>query len=128
MENPMSPTTTRQKVGLVLAGLMSAGNIPSVFFPAPDGDEGPPMSVLAVDTVLGVIGLVAVVIAWRSGNRAAIRVAAGALILIMLTSLPAFFVDVPAGIKLLVGASVIWTVVAIGLRFSPSRRSVPVLD
>ena len=34
--------STRQKVGLVLAGLMSAANIPSALFPAPEGDAGPP--------------------------------------------------------------------------------------
>lgn len=124
----MSPTTTRQKVGLVLAGLLSAANIPSVFFPTPEGETGPPLAILVVGTILGVIGLVAVIIAWRSGNRAAIRVAAGALIINLLTSLPAFFVDVPAGIKLLVGVGVLLTVLAVALMFSPSRQPVPVLD
>jgi hypothetical protein len=69
-----------------------------------------------------------VVIAWRTGNRAAIRVAAGTLILNLLTSLPAFFVDIPAGVKALVGVSVLVTVLAVGLMFSPSRQSAPVLD
>lgn len=125
----MSPTTNRQKVGLVLAGLLSAVNIPFAFFPTPDGETGPPMAILIVGAILGVIGLVAVVIAWRSGSRAAIRVAAGALIINLLTSLPAFFVDVPAGVKLGVGVSVLLTVLAIVLMFaSPSRRPVPVLD
>ncbi len=124
----MSPTTTRQKTGLVLAGLLSAINIPSVFFPTPEGDTGPPLAILAVGSILGVIGLVAVIIAWRTGNRAAIRVAAGALIINLLTSLPAFFVDVPAVVKLLVGVSVLLTVLAVALMFSASRRAVPVLD
>ena len=86
------------------------------------------MAILVLGSVLGVIGLVAVVIAWRSGNRAAIRVAAGALIINLLASLPAFFVDVPAGIKLLVGIGVLVTVLAVALMFSPSRQSVPVMD
>ncbi|MBA3309815.1 MAG: hypothetical protein H0U28_07105 [Nocardioidaceae bacterium] len=124
----MSPTTTRQKVGLVLAGVLSAINISSVFFPTPEGDTGPPLAILVVGSVLGVVGLVAVVVAWRSGNRAAIRVAAGALIINLLTSLPAFFVDVPAVVKLLVGVGVLLAVLAVGLMFSPPRRSVPVLD
>ena len=124
----MSPTTTREKVGLVLAGLLSAANIPSVFFPTPDGENGPPLAILVVGSILGVIGLVAVVIAWRSGSRTAIRVAAGALIINLLTSLPAFFVDVPAGVKLLVGVSVLLTVLAVVLMFSPSRQPTPVLD
>jgi len=124
----MSPTTTRQQVGLALAGLLSAVSIPSALFPTPDGDTGPPLAILIVGSVLGVIGLVAVVIAWRSGNRAAIRVAAGALIINLLTSLPAFFVDAPAVVKALVGVSVLVTVLAVGLMFAPSRRSVPALD
>ncbi len=124
----MSHTTTRQKVGLVIAGVLSLANIPSAFFPAPEGETGPPMAILVLGSILGVIGLVAVVIAWRTGNRAAIRVAAGALIINLLASLPAFFVDVPAGIKLLVGVSVLITVLAVGLMFSPSRQSVPVMD
>jgi hypothetical protein len=118
----MSPTSTRQRVGLALAGLLSAVNIPSAFFPAPDGEEGPPAAVLVVGSILGVIGLVAVIIAWRTGSRAATRVAAGALIINVLTSLPAFFVDVPAGVKLAVGVGVIVTIAAIVLMFSSSRR------
>ena len=37
-----------QKVGLVLAGVMSAGNIPSVFTRPPKARAGPPMAILAV--------------------------------------------------------------------------------
>jgi hypothetical protein len=136
----MTPTTatssatttavsTRQKVGLVLAGLYSLGNIPSLVLPNGSGsDDGPPISVLAVDTVLGIVGLVAVVIAWRSGSRTALRVAAGAVIVITLTALPAFFVDVPAGVKLLVGTSVLVTILTVVLMFSSPRPPAPVVD
>src|SRR5689334_18448070 len=55
---PMDIVSTRQKVGLVLAALINLSSIPSVLFPAPDGEEGPPMAVLVVSTILGVIGLV----------------------------------------------------------------------
>lgn len=125
----MSSTTTRQKVGFVLAGLLSLANIVSIFFPTPEGETGPPMAILVVGVITGVVGLVAVVIAWRSGNRAAIRVATGVLIISVLTSLPAFFVDVPAGVKLGVGVSVLLSVLTIVLMFSStSRRPVPVMD
>jgi hypothetical protein len=120
--------STRQKVGLVLAGLLSAGNIPSVLVPTSDGQEGPPMAILAVDTLLGIVGLVAVVIAWRSGSQAAFRVAAGALIVAALTAVPAFFVDVPAGIKLLSAVFALVTILAVVLLFSPARQPVSVLD
>lgn len=123
----METTSGRQRAGLVLAGVLSAINIPSVFTPTPDGEVGPPFGVLVLGTVLGVIGLVAVVLAWR-GNRGALRVAAGALVINLLTALPAFFVDVPAWIKLAVGLSVLATVAAIVLMFSGARRPVAVLD
>jgi len=138
----MSPTTTTtaggirstgahstsQKVGLVLAGLLSAVSIPSVLAPTPEGEVGPPLAILVVGSILGVIGLIAVIIAWRTGKPAAVRVTAGALIINMLTGLPAFFVDVPAGIKVLVGVSVLLTVLAVALLFSRSSRPAPVLD
>jgi len=85
------------------------------------------MAILVVGTVLGVIGLVATVMAWR-GNRVALRVAAGSIIIVTLTALPAFFVDVPMWIKALVGVSVILTVVAVVLMFSTDRRPASITD
>jgi uncharacterized membrane protein len=124
----MNTASKRQKVGLVLAGIYSALNILGVLFLTPDGQVGPPIGILIIDSVLGLLGLVAVIVTWRTGNRAALRVAAGAIIIITLTALPAFFVDVPAGIKLLVGVWVLLTIAAVVLMFSPGRRSTPVLD
>jgi len=113
-------------VGLVIAGLYSLVNIPSALFPAADGAEGPPLSILVVGSILGVVGLVTTVMAWR-GNPVALRVAAGAIIICTLTGLPAFFVDVPMAIKALVGFSVVLTVVAVVLMFS-ARRPAAVAD
>ncbi|MGJ9407059.1 hypothetical protein ACHABQ_12130 [Nesterenkonia aurantiaca] len=124
----MNTTSKRQKVGLVLAGIYNATSIPSVMFPESGGEVGPPMGILVIGSVLGVVGLVAVIVAWRTGSRAALRVAAGATIIITLTALPAFFVDVSAGVKLLVGVSVLFTITAVVLMFSPARRPMPVLD
>lgn len=124
----MSPLTTRQKVGLGLAVLLSAPNIPSVFTPTPEGETGPPLPILVLGSILGAIGLIAVIIAFRTRNPAAIRVAAGALIINLLISLPAFFVDVPAGIKALVGVSVLLTVLAVTLMLTRASQPSPVLD
>ena len=118
---------TKQKVGLVLCGLYSLGNIPSALTPTPDGETGPPLGILVIGSILGVIGLVATVLAWR-GNNVALRVAAGAMIVSTLTGLPAFFVDVPTWVKALVGVSVLLTVTAVVLMFSGDRRSTPVTD
>lgn len=121
-------TSTKQKVGLAIAALYSLSNIPGFLAGNPDpGEEGPPMAILVVGSVLGVVGLVAAILAWR-GNRVAVRVVAGAIIVCTLTGLPAFFVDVPMAIKALVAFSVVLTVVAVVLMFSGDRRSTPVLD
>jgi hypothetical protein len=122
-----STVTGRQKTGLALAGLLSVTNIPSAFSPTPEGQEGPPYAVLLVGALLGVVGLVAAVMAWR-GHRAALRVCAGALIVNVLLTLPAFFVDVPSWIKAAAAFSVLLTVAAVVLMFSTARRPVPVTD
>jgi hypothetical protein len=124
----MNTISGRQRAGLVIAGLISLSNLPSALTSTPDGEEGPPYAILVLGTILGVIGLVAVVIAWRSGNQAAFRVTAGALVIGALSALPAFFVDVPAWLKLIVAGLMLITVLAIVLMFSPARRPVPVLD
>ena len=46
----------------------------------------------------------------------------------MLTALPAFFVDVPAFIKLAVTALVVLTVVSLVLMLSPARQTAAVTD
>lgn len=120
----MDELSTRQKVGLVLAGIYGAVNIFSVATPAPAGAEGPPMVVLVADSVLGAVALVAAVVAWRTRNRAMIRVAAGALVIIAITALPAFFVDVGAWVKVLVAVSTLATVAIVVLLLSPARRAV----
>ena len=116
--------STRNKVGLGLAIAYAITNIPSAFVPPSTGDEaGPPMAILWVCTVLSVVALVAGVVAWRSGSRPAARLTAASLIVVTLTGLPAFFVDVPAGIKVLVAAGVVITVIFTVLIFSPAKRS-----
>jgi hypothetical protein len=119
--------TGKQKAGLVICLIYGLANIPSVLTPTPDGDEGPPMAILVVGSILGVVALVAAILAWR-GNRPALRVGAGAIIVLTLTGLPAFFVDVPVAIKALVAFSVVLTVVAVVLMFSGDRRPAPVTD
>jgi hypothetical protein len=112
--------STKNKVGLALTGVYALGNLPSVFEAAPDGEVGPPLSIMVVCSIFSLVGLVAVVVAWRSGSRVAARLAAASIVVITLTSLPAFFVDVPAFVKALVAVSVIWTVGAVVLTLSPS--------
>jgi hypothetical protein len=113
------------KIGLALAFVMGVLDI--VVIPTTPKDQpGPPMPVMILDTILGVITVVAVVIAWRSHSHGAIRITAGARILSMLTALPAFFVDgVPNPVRLLVAAFVVVTVLTVALLLSPSKAALP---
>jgi hypothetical protein len=120
--------STKNKVGLVIAGLLGLADIPSFLQKTPEGEVGPPYGILILGTICGVITVIAVVIAWTKANRGAIRVAAGARIVSMLTALPAFFVDVPAGIKILVTVAVVLTVISVVLMLSPARQTSPVTD
>ena len=120
--------STKNKVGLALAGLLGVVDLPSFLEKAPEGEVGPPYGILVLDSICGLITVVAVVIAWRSASRGAIRIAAGARIVSMLSALPAFFVDVPAFVKILVTVFVIVTVTSLVLMLSPARQSTPVTD
>jgi hypothetical protein len=120
--------STKNKVGLVLAGLLGLLDVPSVLMPTPDGEVGPPFGILVVGSICGIITVVAVVVAWTKANRGAIRVAAGARIVSILTALPAFFVDVPWFIKVAVTVAVVVTVTSLVLMLSPSRQTTPVTD
>jgi hypothetical protein len=119
--------TGKQKAGLVICLIYGVFNIPSVLMPTPDGEEGPPMAILVIGSILGVVALVAAILAWR-GNRLAMRIGAGAIIVLTLTGLPAFFVDVPMFVKALVAVSVVLTVVAVVLMFSGDRRPASITD
>ena len=123
---PVAELTTKQKVGIGLAAFYGLTNITSVLVPTPGDESGPPLGILVIDSVLGIVALVAAVLAWR-GSAVALRIAAGAIVVITLTGLPAFFVDVPMGVKALVGVSVVLTLVAVVLMFS-GRRPASVVD
>jgi hypothetical protein len=118
---------TRNKIGLAIAGVLGLLDCAALFL-TPGSEPGPPFGILVLDTILGVITVVAVVIGWRAARRSALRVAAGARILSAITALPAFFVDVPAALKLLVSVFVVVTVVAVVLMLAPARRTTAVTD
>lgn len=117
-----APWSTKNKVGLGLAMAYALTNLPSAISPVPEGETGPPMSILWACSILSAVALVAGVVAGRNGSRPAARLTAASMIIVTLTSLPAFFVDVPAAIKILVAAGVVLTVVFTVLIFSPGKR------
>jgi hypothetical protein len=112
----MSPVTTRTRIGLAIAAFLAIGDVVSAFFPTPDGEVGPPLPIVLLGGLLGVITLVAVVVALRTGRRGALRIVAGTRVLSAITALPAFFVDV------------VLTVVSVVLVLSPARRAASVTD
>lgn len=116
------------KAGFVIAFLLGLSDLASPLQPTPDGEVGPPLIILIIDAVLGLITVVAVVHAWRTGSRGSVRIAAGARIVSMITALPAFFVGVPAGIMLFVGFFVVVTIACVAMMLLPSRVPVPVSD
>jgi hypothetical protein len=117
------------KAGLVLAFLLGLADLTSPFQPTPDGAEaGPPYAILLLDAVLGLITVIAVVVAWRTGRRGAVRIAAGARVISMITALPAFFVDVPAALQAVVGLFVVLTLACVAMMLVPSRQPVAVTD
>jgi hypothetical protein len=124
----MSPVTTRTRVGLVIAALLALGDVVSAFFPTPEGEIGPPLPIVLLGGLLGIGTLAAVVVAWRAGRRGALRIVAGTRVLSAITALPAFFVDVPAWVKLVVAVGVVLTVVCVVLVLSPTRRVASVAD
>ena len=120
--------TKLNKAGMIIAVLLAVLDLSAPFQPTPDGQDGPPYAILVIDAVLGLITVVAVVMAWRTGRRGPVRIAAGARIISLVTALPAFFVDVPAGVQALVGLFAVLTIASVALMLAPSRRPVPVSD
>ena len=116
------PFSTRNKAGFVLAILLSLPNLVGPLFPTPEGEGGPPMLVLVLGSALGLVTIGAVVLAWARGNRSAVRVAAAAIIVGAVTTLPAFFVpDVPAGLRVMAAVSVLVAIIAVVLMLTPAR-------
>jgi hypothetical protein len=73
------------------------------------------MSVALAGSVLGVLSLVCLCLAWTGSRRAVLPLAALRLVS-ALTAAPAFFAaDVPAAIRVLAGVVVLLTVVGIAL-------------
>ena len=120
--------STKNKVGLGIAALLGLVDLPSVLMSTPDGEEGPPFPILVLTTICGIVTLVAVYLAWRRKNAGAVRVAAGARIVSMLAALPAFFVDVSSGIKVVTAVFVVVSVVCVALMMSPAPRHATITD
>lgn len=121
-------TTPQVRAGLAISAFLGLANIPFLFAPTPSGQDGPPTSVLVLSGLLGLVSVVCAIVAWRSGNRLAIRINAAALLVNALTSLPAFFVNVDAWIKVAAAVSILLTVAALVLTLRREREPFTVTD
>jgi hypothetical protein len=124
----MNELTRTNKVGLALAGVLGVSDIAAVGMPSGDGDDGPPFAILVVGALLGLITLVCLVPAFRRASRGAIRVVAGARIISAITALPAFFVDIPTGLKVTTAVVVVLTVAVVAMILNPGPARAVVAD
>ena len=112
----------RNKVGMTLAFLLGLIGLPMFLRGASDpGEIGPPMAVLVTESICGLVTVVAATLGWRYRSARAIRLAAGAQIVSVLTAVPAFFLDRPALNKLLLAVLLGVTLTAVVLMLTPSR-------
>lgn len=125
---PSAPLSKLNKAGLILAFLLGLADVTAVFQPTPEGQMGPSYPILLLAGLLGLITVVAVVVAWRTTKRAVIRLIVGARIILVITALPAFFVDLPPVIKVSIGVIVFLSVAAVVMMLTPTRRPAPITD
>jgi hypothetical protein len=100
------------RTGLVILGVLSLLDVAG---PLMTNGDNPPMSIALIGSVLGLLSLVCVYLAWRGAGRAVLPLV-GLRLLSALTAVPAFFVaDVPAAIQALAGVIVLLTLVGVAL-------------
>lgn len=120
--------TSRVRAGLLISAFLGIGQLPFLFIQPTDGQEGPPLSVAIVATLIGLVSVVCAIVAWKHGNRLAIRINAAVLILNAVLSLPAFFADVSAWIQVVAAIGVVLTVAALVLTLRREREPYVVTD
>jgi hypothetical protein len=129
MTTPTAGTTItgRFRIGLAVSALLGLSNLVLFFLILPryagSGQDSPPTLVIVTTVVFGLVNIVCAIVAWRSGNRVAVRVNAAVLIINALLTLPAFFVSVDAGRK--VGSSVIVLLTVTALLLTLRREPAP---
>jgi Uncharacterized protein conserved in bacteria (DUF2332) len=101
---------------------------PTVILAALHDLADPLAGLLVVNAVLGLVSIIAAVLAWRSGNRMLIGINAAALIINAITALPGIFVHSTAFIAFLSAAISLVTVLAVVLMLRPGQRPAAVTD
>lgn len=109
----MTRPSTVAKVGLAICALLGVLDIVSLG--GIGADDGPPVPIVLLGALLGLITLWGVRIAWR-GQRKGATIVIVARVISALTALPAFFVDdVPDWVVPVVSVGLLLTVIGVGL-------------
>ena len=113
------------RVGFVLVLLFAVLNlIPTEGSPSGDTPQaGPPDVILIADAIIAVAVIAFVIIAWVRSSRLLARLAVAGTVLMALSAFPAFFVPVPAELKLAVAIASVVAFTACVLVLLPSRRA-----
>jgi hypothetical protein len=114
------PMTTA-KMGLVALG---AAGVLGLFQLLVLGSPDAPVGVVLTTSGLALVTLVGAAAAWR-GSRAGLLVAVVARVLDSALGIPAFFLDAPAWVVVLIAAMLVLTVVAFVLVAPDLRRGKP---
>lgn len=111
--------STLYRSGLVLLGVLSVLDLTAPLYT--DGQH-PPMIIAIMGSVLGLVSIVLVVLAWRGRAAAAVGLSVIRL-LSALTAVPAFYAGgVPGPIMAVAGSFIILTVVGVVLTLAGLRR------
>ena len=104
--------------GLLICTLLG---LLDILFAFDVSDDAPPIPVLVVGAVLGIITLVGVRLAWRDTRRGT-RAIAASRVLSALMGVPAFFVDdAPDWAPAAVTVAIVLTVIGLGLLLTAKR-------
>ena len=108
--------------GLVICALLGLGDVLLAFDVS---NDAPPVPVLIIGAVLGLITLYGVRRAWADARRGVTAIVVSR-VLSALAGIPAFFVDdAPDWAPAVVAVGIVLTVVAVGLLFSRTRAPAP---
>ncbi len=114
-------TNTQRRVGLIVLGLLAAGDLVTPFAA---GGDALPRWVALTGSALGVASLACVPAAWR-GRRTPTLGLFGTRLVSALLAVPAFFLDdAPRGAVGLAAATVALTVLGVVLVLAGTRRAV----
>lgn len=125
----MTSISGPRRAGHVLGIILGVVHM-SALAASPDGEgSGPPVGVLAIGAVLGLVIIALLVQSWRHDQRGPRRVAAVLLVLAGLGALPGLLVaDVPLGLQAAAAVLVLLTLAAVVLMFYPQRASATLVE